>query len=190
MSVASQLSFGNAAVLTSGTLPGARGATASDDLSTFVAYSGNTITAGKFNNSSTEPNATTRLNYNGSLHATNIIASAGITGPAKPRIVTLADSLTITINADITDIAVQINTQSISTLTINAMTGTPFDGQKVILRLKSTNTQQFIWNATFAGSADLQLPLVATGSDKYDYMGFIYNAASSKWHLLAKNFGF
>jgi hypothetical protein len=190
MSVASQLSFGNAAVLTSGTLPGDRGVTASDNSSSFIAYNGSNVANGQFNNSTTDPSDTTRLNFNGNLHATNLTATTGIIGPVKPRVVIITDATSVTMNADVTDIASQINTQVIGVLTINAATGSLFDGQKIIFRIQSTNIQEFAWNSAFVGSADLALPTVSTGSDKYDYMGFIYNSSTSKWHLLAKNFGF
>ena len=106
------------------------------------------------------------------------------------RVVVIADGTSITINADTTDIATQANTQSAGTLTIAAPTGTPVNGQKLILRLLSSNIQTFSWNAVFAGSTDLTLPTASTGSSKYDYMGFMYNSASSTWQMLAKNFGF
>ena len=76
------------------------------------------------------------------------------------------------------------------TLTINAVTGTLSDGQKIIFRLQSANIQTFSWNAVFAGSVDVALPATSTGSNKYDYTGFIYNSTAAKWQLLAKNFGF
>jgi hypothetical protein len=106
------------------------------------------------------------------------------------RVVSIADGTSITINADTTDIATQANTQSVGTLTINAPTGTPVNGQKIVLRLQSTNVQTFSWNAIFAGSVDLPLPTASTGSSDYDYLGFIYNSTASKWQLLAKVFGF
>lgn len=108
----------------------------------------------------------------------------------NPRVVSIADGTSVTINADTTDIATQANTQSAGTLTINAPTGTPFNGQKLIFRLQSTNNQTFSWNSIFAGSADLALPTVSSGSSKYDYVGFMYNSTASKWQLLAKVFGF
>jgi hypothetical protein len=49
-------------------------------------------------------------------------------------------------------------------LTLNAPTGTPVNGQKLILRLRSTNVQTFSWNAAFAGSTDLALPVASSGS--------------------------
>lgn len=106
------------------------------------------------------------------------------------RVVTIADGVSVTINADTTDIAVQVNTQVAGTLTINAPTGTPTNGQKLIFRLQSTNQQTFSWNAIFQGSNDFSLPSLSTGSSKYDYTGFIYNTTASKWQLIAKVFGF
>lgn len=239
MSVASQLSFGNAAVLTTGTLPGDRGVSAGNTTSSFIEYAGNTVVAGQFNSTSTTPVATDRLNYNGNLYATNVISnfvgtyangnsnvniatangnvtisSAGNTtlnitgtgvnvagylnvtgtvttsGAILPRVTTLADSSTVTMNGDTTDIATQTNTQAAGTLTINAVSGTLYNGQKIMFRLQSANVQTFSWNAIYSGSTDMPLPTSSSGSNKYDYMGFIYNSTATKWQLLAKNFGF
>jgi hypothetical protein len=106
------------------------------------------------------------------------------------RVVTIADATSITINADTTDLATQANTQATGTLTVNAPTGTPVNGQKLMLRLQSSNVQTFSWNAIFAGSTDQALPTASSGSSKYDYVGFVYNSTASKWQLIAKNFGF
>lgn len=129
----------------------------------------------------------------------NLTAGAGIavtngagsiTVAVSTRVVTISDGTSITINADTTDIATQANTQVAGTLTLNAPTGTPVNGQRVILRLTSTNVQTFSWNPVFVGSTDLALPTASSGSSKVDYMGFIYNSTAAKWHLLAKVFGF
>ena len=106
------------------------------------------------------------------------------------RLVTIADGSSITVNTDTTDTASQLNTQAAGTLTINAPTGTPINGQKLILKIKSTNTQTFSWNAVFTGSVDQTLPTTTSGANKYDYLGFIYNSDATKWQLVAKNFGF
>lgn len=108
----------------------------------------------------------------------------------QARVVTLADAASITINADTTDMATQVNTQAVGTLTVNSPTGTLVNGQKVILRLQSTNIQTFAWNAVFQGSADIALPTASSGSSLYDYVGFIYNTTNSKWQMVAKVFGF
>jgi hypothetical protein len=122
----------------------------------------------------------------------NILVSNGtawLSASSANRVVALTDSTTVTINADTTDIATQANTQATGTLTIAAPTGTPTNGQKIIFRLRSTNVQTFSWNAIFTGSTDLALPTASTGTNKYDYVGFIYNSTAAKWQLLAKNFG-
>lgn len=103
----------------------------------------------------------------------------------KPRLVSLADATSITINCDTTDVATQINTQSVGNLTVNAPTGTPYDGQRLLLRIKSTNIQTYVWNSIFAGGVIVPLPVNSTGSSKYDYIGFMYNAAMAKWLSVA-----
>jgi hypothetical protein len=132
---------------------------------------------------------------NGFLLAANNLSD--ISNPAAARsnlgllrVVEITDGSSVTINADTTDIAFQTNTQAAGTLTINAPTGTPISGQKIIFRLQSTNQQTFSWNAAFQGSNDAALPTLSTGSDKFDYVGFIYNTVTSKWQMVAKNFGF
>jgi YD repeat-containing protein len=108
----------------------------------------------------------------------------------QARVVALDNSASITINGNTTDIATQANTQIAGNLEINAPTGTPFNGQKLMLRLLCTNVQTFVWNAIFQGSADSALPTTSSGASKYDYIGFIYNSTAAKWQMVAKNFGF
>jgi hypothetical protein len=108
----------------------------------------------------------------------------------KPRVVSYTDATSITLDSTTTDIAVMANTQSAGTLTINSPTGDPYDGQKLIFRLTSTNAQTFSWDGVFLGSTDLALPTSSTGSNKEDYLGFIYDSVAIKWHLIAKSFGY
>lgn len=116
--------------------------------------------------------------------------SLGTVLPLARRVVSLTDSSTIQVNANITDLATQINTQPLGTLTILAPSGSPVDGQQIAIRLTTTNVQTFSWNGIFGGSTDLPLPTASTGAGKEDYLGFIYDSVSVKWHLIAKNFGF
>lgn len=115
---------------------------------------------------------------------------ASIVWVGGKRVVPYADGTSVSINADSTDIAVHNNTQSAGTLSINAPSGTPVDGQQVLLRIRSTNAQTLSWNAAFAGSTDLSLPTASSGSSKWDYFGFIYNSTAAKWHLIASMAGF
>ena len=111
------------------------------------------------------------------------------TGFANPRVVAVPSGSSITPNADTTDILTQINSLGAGTLTVNAPTGTPYSGQKIIFRIATTNSQTFSFNAVYQGSTDLALPSSMTAATT-NYLGFVYNAATSKWQLLAKIFGF
>lgn len=149
-------------------------------LANYLPLSGGTLSGNLLINTTTD-NATDKLQVAGSVSAT---------GGFKRRAVTIADGTSITIDADSTDLASQANTQSAGTLTINAPTGTPVNGQQLLLRLTCTNAQTFSWNAIFRGSTDQALPTATSGGGKEDYLGFIYNSTDSKWDLIAKNFGF
>jgi hypothetical protein len=130
------------------------------------------------------PTPTEKVDVIGTVKATAFL------GFNTPRVSVIADATSITIDSDTTDMATQANTQVAGTLTINAPTGSPINGQKLILRIRTSNSQTFSWNAAFDDSSDLNLPLISSGSSLFDYMGFIYNSTTSKWQLLAKVFGF
>ena len=111
------------------------------------------------------------------------------TGFVTPRTETLTNAPSFTPNIGAADISEQANTQSVGTLTANAPTGSPVDGQKWTLRIVSTNVQTFAWNAAYTGGA-VALPTATTGGGKYDYFLFIYNSATSKWNYIATAAGF
>jgi hypothetical protein len=69
-------------------------------------------------------------------------------------------------------------------VTINAPTGTPTDGQKLMFRLKDTGTSRvLLWNAIFR-SLGVDTPGATTAS-KTTYVGCIYNSADTKWDVIA-----
>jgi hypothetical protein len=121
------------------------------------------------------------------------IASGGTgnaTGYLAPRVVTVASATSITPNANTSDQVYQLNTTSAGSLTINAPTGTPVDGQKLILRINCTNAQVLSFNAIYSSSSSLGFPASTTGTSKTDYLGFIYNSATTKWNFVAQVLGF
>jgi hypothetical protein len=107
-----------------------------------------------------------------------------------PRVSSVASATSITPNINTTDITSQVNTAVAGTLTINAPTGTPVDGQKLIIRMQCTNAQVLSFNAIYRSSNDLGFPANTTGSSRYDYLGFIYNSAAVRWDMVSKMFGF
>jgi hypothetical protein len=166
------------------------GGTGVNNGSSTLTMAGNVTHAGAFTQSFTATgNTSVTLPTTGTL--ATLAGTETLTNKTiQARVVAVADATSITPNADTSDIVTQANTQATGTLTINAPTGTPVNGQKFILRLRSTNIQTFSWNAAYVGSVDSSLPTASTGSGYYDYFGFIYNSTSTNWQMIAKNFGF
>jgi len=171
--------FVNAATNITGTLPVANGGTGAATLTANNVILGNGTTAVQFVAPGTSGNA---LVSNGTTWASGSVSNL-------PRVVVIADATSITMNADTTDMATQANTQTAGTLTVNAPSGTPTNGQKLMLRLRSTNVQTFSWNAIFQGGTT-PLATTSSGSSKYDYYGFIYNSTATKWQVVGSATGF
>jgi len=162
-----------------GVLSPANGGTGVNNVSNTLTLTGNLVTSGGYNITLT------------GTGATNItLPTSGTLATLLPRVVNTATATSITINGDTTDVATMANTQTAGTFTVNAPSGTPANGQKLIFRLSSTAVQTFSWNAIFQGSSDVALPTVSSSGGKYDYMGFIYNSTATKWQMVASNFGF
>ncbi len=124
--------------------------------------------------------ATGNIVYTGSIFAT-----LGL----LPRVVVVTDATSITLDAGTTDTATQTNTQAAGTLTFNAPTGTPYNGQKIMTRVTTTNAQTLSFNAVFAASGALPFP-TSYSAGSTNYMGFIYNSTAVKWQLIASVQGF
>lgn len=110
------------------------------------------------------------------------------------RIETVLDATTITPNCAIADLVIQINTQALGSLTINAPTGTPNNGQKLEIRIKSSNAHTLVFNAAYDDGDQLTFPATLSGSGKIDRLLFDAVFADdgvtfSKWSLLSVNFG-
>lgn len=101
-----------------------------------------------------------------------------------PRTTTTASTATLTVNADAFDFATV--TAQAAGLSIANPTGTPVDGQNLIYRIKDNGTARALsFGTAFRASTDNTLP-TTTVISKTIYLGFKYNAADSKWDLLAK----
>jgi hypothetical protein len=82
----------------------------------------------------------------------------------------------------------QVNTQAAGTLTINNPTGTPVDGQLLVFRIKSTNSQSYVFGSMYAG-ANLTLPSATSGSSKTDRLVFEYDSDAAKFILIGISVG-
>lgn len=97
---------------------------------------------------------------------------------------TVASSATPTIDTDeVTDFSVTALATNITSFTTN-LSGTPENGQVLIVRIKDNGTARSIaWGASFV-SRGATLP-TTTVLGKYLYVGFKYNSQSSTWDCLA-----
>lgn len=108
----------------------------------------------------------------------------------RPRVISMADATSFTPTGDTADINTQTNTQALGTLTANAPSGTPTDGQVLELIISSTNVQTFAWNAIYAGCTTTALPIATTGSSKTDKFWFQYNSSNSKYEIFNAQYGY
>jgi hypothetical protein len=94
-------------------------------------------------------------------------------------------SATPTINTDNVDIySITALAANITSMTTN-LSGTPNDGDKLLLRIKDNGTSRTItWGASFTSSGVATL-LAATVINKQHTIGLIYSSASSTWVCLA-----
>lgn len=101
-----------------------------------------------------------------------------------PRVNTVASSATPTINTDTTDVfTITALAAAITSMTTN-LSGTPTDGQKLVIRIKDNGTARAItWGASFA-SRGATLP-TTTVLGKVLYVGFMYNSAAAVWDCVA-----
>jgi hypothetical protein len=97
------------------------------------------------------------------------------------RVVTATDDATAEIDCDVTD---QYQLTAVANNTTFTVTGTPTNGQKLIIRLKDAGAGKTLtWNAVFR-AIGVTLP-TTTVANKTHYIGCVYNSADSKWDVLA-----
>jgi hypothetical protein len=99
-----------------------------------------------------------------------------------PRVTSAASASSLT--PDISASDVYAYTALAAGLTINAPTGTPVDGDKLIFRLLDNGTSRALtWDATYT-VIGVTLP-TATTINKTTYVGCIYNANNTRWDVIA-----
>ena len=100
-----------------------------------------------------------------------------------PRVSSTTSSAS-SVTPDISSYDIYAWTAQAATLTINAPIGTPVNGDKLIFRILDNGSSQSIsWNGTFT-AIGVTLPTATTAS-KMTYVGCIYNAANTRWDVIA-----
>jgi hypothetical protein len=99
------------------------------------------------------------------------------------RTSTTASSATPTINTDNTDqFGLTAQAVDITSFTTN-LTGTPTDGQKLWIYIVGTAARAITWGVSFEAST-VALPTTTVSTNRLD-VGFVWNAATSKWRCVA-----
>jgi len=122
------------------------------------------------------------ISATGNITVGNISAVGGIVGLINPRTITTTSNASVTPNIAVYD---QYNyTALAANLTINAPTGSPVDGNKILFRIIDNNTSRTLtWNATYT-AIGVTLP-TATTANKMVYVGCVYNSTNTRWDVIA-----
>lgn len=100
-----------------------------------------------------------------------------------PRVGSTASSATPTINTDNVDIyKLTAQTANITSFTTN-LSGTPTDGQCLIIQITGTAARTITWGASFEAST-VALPTTTVTTNMLA-VAFIWNTATSKWRCVA-----
>jgi len=96
------------------------------------------------------------------------------------RVVTTTDDATAEINCDTTD---EYQLSAVANATTFTVTGTPTDGQKLLIRYKDAGVAK---DLTFTGFTALGSTIpTTTTAGKWGYVGASYNLAATTWHIIA-----
>jgi hypothetical protein len=97
-----------------------------------------------------------------------------------PRVVTATDDATAVIDVDVTD---QYQLTAVANATEFTVTGTPVNGQKLLVRLKDAGVAKGLtWTGFTAIGCTAPTTTVAS---KTHYIGCVYNSATPTWDILA-----
>lgn len=100
-----------------------------------------------------------------------------------PRVSTTTSSATPTINTDNVDMyGLTAQAADITSFTTN-LSGTPTDGQKLWIYIVGTAARAITWGSSFEAST-IALPTTTVSTNRLD-VGFVWNAATSKWRCVA-----
>ena len=111
-----------------------------------------------------------------------VIGPKGEPGATIMRVQQIGSAASITPDADIADL-VDITALAVST-SIEAPTGDPQNGARLMFRIKDTGSSRSLSWAAVYGSGGLPLPS-ATVPGKTMHLGFLFNSSTAKWALIA-----
>ena len=114
---------------------------------------------------------------------TGSVGPAGPPGPANPTVTSIVSAATITPNSVYGQY--EVTAQAVSG-TLAIPSGSPVDGQKLVIRIKDNGSAQALTWTTSAGgfrAVGVNLP-TSTVPGKVLYVGCIYNSQDSFWDMV------
>lgn len=131
----------------------------------------------------------TGVGVTGPTGLTGVTGPTGATGPTGrfPAVASTTSSGVPTPDSDTTDLFKL--TQQIATAAFEPPSGTPVDGQKLMIQIYAPTGQVLVWSTTGytgEGAGGTTLPL-STPTGKYKHVGFMYVTSNSlnKWLCIA-----
>lgn len=99
----------------------------------------------------------------------------------NPRIYSTASTSTLAPN--LSNYNIYTVTALATNITISTPTGTPVNGEVIVIRIKDNGTTKTItWGSGFVGIGDTLLANTTAG--KWHYVNGMYNSSTSKWDML------
>jgi hypothetical protein len=148
----------------------------SSALVTTLKATGAVVTTGTSDLTIVTPKALADAGISLTASSTNTLTNKRI----SPRVVTTTDDATAVIDVDVTD---QYQLTAIANATEFTVTGTPVNGQKLIIRLKDAGVAKALtWTGFTAIGCTAPTTTVAS---KTHYIGCIYNSATPTWNIVA-----
>lgn len=102
----------------------------------------------------------------------------------KTEVFSKTDVSTSALDINSDDFNQAVLTSQSTGLTINAPTGSPVQGQKLIIIIQDDGSAQTITFDTVFRGIGITLPTTTT-PNKIIYIGILYNETSSKWDVVA-----
>lgn len=101
-----------------------------------------------------------------------------------PRVTTITTSTTPAINTDACDlVTITGQTANITSMT-TGLTGTPHNGQKLMIRITGTAARTIAWGASFQSSGVATLLATTSGTNTHT-IGLVYDSVDAKWTCMA-----
>jgi hypothetical protein len=122
--------------------------------------------------------------YSASSYTSSFVGGISSTR-ITPRTGTVTSNANPTINTDNVDFfSITAQSVNVTSMTTN-LSGTPTDAQKLWIAITDNGTPRTItWGASFESSTYFTLPGTTLASTRMD-IGFVWNAATSKWRMVA-----